>query len=255
MLTALTRAVSPGLADCELTFLARQKIDGAKAIEQHQGYEECLAQLGVRVIRLPAAPDLPDSVFVEDTAIVLDELAVIARPGATSRQAETGSVADALSAFRPLKFIQPPATIEGGDVMLVDRTLYVGLSARTNAAGIEQLRAIVEPYGYEVRVVEVTGCLHLKTACAYLGGRTMLVNRQWINSKTLSGFDLLNVARDEHWAANVLAVSDIVFIADGFSLTRALVEARGFETRAIDISELQKAEAGLTCLSLVFNVE
>lgn len=252
MLTALTRAVSPRLADCELTFLARQKIDGAKAIEQHRGYEECLAQLGVRVIRLPAAPDLPDSVFVEDTAIVLNELAVIARPGATSRQAETGSVADALSAFRPLKFIQPPATIEGGDVMLVDRRLYVGLSARTNAAGIEQLRAIVEPYGYEVRVVEVTGCLHLKTACAYLGGRTMLVTRRWINSQPLEEFDLIDAPDDELWATNTLTIGDTVFMVDGFPRTRVSLKERGFDVHPIDISEFQKAEAGLTCLSIIF---
>ncbi|MGH9754642.1 MAG: dimethylarginine dimethylaminohydrolase family protein [Blastocatellia bacterium] len=252
MLTALTRAVSPNLADCELTFLARQNIDVGKAIEQHRGYEECLARLGVRVIRLPAKPDLPDSVFVEDTAIVLDELAVIARPGATSRQAETESVADTLSAFRPLKFIQPPTTIEGGDVMRVDRTLYVGLSARTNPAGIEQLRAIVEPFGYEIKVIEVTGCLHLKTACAYLGGRTMIVNRRWINIQKLTEFDLINVPRYESWAANALAIGATVLTTSGFPKTRALIEERGFKIRVINISELQKAEAGLTCLSLVF---
>ena len=142
-------------------------------------------------MRLPAEPDLPDSVFVEDTAILPDELAIIIRPGATSRQAETEGVADALAEFRPLKFIQPPATIEGGDVMRVDRTLYTGLSARTNPAGIEQFRAIVKPCGYEVRAVEVTGCLHLKTACTYLCARTMLVNRRWINIQKLAEFDLM----------------------------------------------------------------
>jgi dimethylargininase len=251
-ITAITRAVGPGLADCELTYLARQKIDLAKAIEQHRGYEECLARMGVRIVRLPAEPDLPDSVFVEDAAIVLDELAVITRPGATSRRAETESVADVLSDFRQLKFIQPPATIEGGDVMRVGRTLYTGLSARTNLAGVEQLRVIVEPCGYEVRVVEVTGCLHLKTACTYLGARTMLVNRRWIDIQRLAEFDLIDAPNDEPWAANTLTIGDVVFIADGFSRTRVLLKDRGFDVRAIDISELRKAEAGLTCMSLVF---
>jgi dimethylargininase len=251
-LTAITRAVSPSLADCELTFLARQKIDVAKAIEQHRGYGECLARLGVRLVRLPAEPDLPDSVFVEDTAIVLDELAIITRLGATSRQAETESVADALSEFRPLKFIQPPATIEGGDVMRVNRTLYTGLSARTNLEGIEQLRAIAEPYGYEIRVVEVTGCLHLKTACAYLGARTMLLNRRWIKVQNMTEFDLINVSRYEPWAANTLTMGDTVVMVDRFPRTRVSLKERGFDVHTIDIGEFQKAEAGLTCLSLIF---
>jgi dimethylargininase len=203
-------------------------------------------------MRLPAEPDLPDSVFVEDTAIALDELAIITRPGAISRRAETGSVASSLSQFRPLTFIQPPATLEGGDVMRVNRMLYVGLSARTNSPGITQLCAIVKPYGYEVRVVEVTGCLHLKTACAHLGGRAMLVNPRWINVKKLMEFDLINVPRYEPWAANALAVGDTVLTASLFPETRELLEERGFDVHTIDISEFQKAEAGLTCLSLIF---
>lgn len=252
MRTAITRAVSPGLADCELTFLARQKIDVANAIEQHLGYEKCLERLGVRVTRLPAEPDMPDSVFVEDTAIVLDKLAVITWPGATSRQAERESVAAALSEFRPLKFIRPPATIEGGDVMRVDRTLYTGLSARTNREGISQLREIVEPHNYRVETVETVGCLHLKTGCVYLGNQTILANRNWINVQPLAGFDLIDVPEDEPWAANTLTIGDTVLTPSGFPKTRELIEERGFKTLMIDISELRKAEAGLTCLSLIF---
>lgn len=251
-LTAITRAVSPRLADCELTFLARQKIDVDKAVEQHRGYEGCLARLGVRLVRLPEELNLPDSVFVEDTAIVLDELAIITRPGATSRQAETESVADALSDFRPLKFIQPPATIEGGDVMRVDRTLYTGLSARTNREGLSQLREIVEPYNYRVETIETAGCLHLKTGCAYLGHQTILANRNWIDVQTLAGFDLIDVPEDEPWAANTLTIGDTVMTPSSFPKTRGLIEERGFKTLMVDISELQKAEAGLTCLSLIF---
>lgn len=253
MLAALTRAVSPGLADCELTFLARQRIDVAKAIEQHRNYEDRLAQLGVqRVIQLSPDQGLPDSVFVEDTAIVLDELAVITRPGAASRQAETALVAESLSAYRPLRFIQPPATIEGGDVMRVDRTLYVGLSPRTNQAGVDQLRAFVEPHGYRIETIEAPGCLHLKTACTYLGHRTMIANRAWINVQPLSEFTLIDVPEDEPWAANTLAIGETVLMADGFPRTRTMLEERGFKTQTIDIGELRKAEAGLTCLSVIF---
>lgn len=195
---------------------------------------------------------MPDSVFVEDVAVVLDELAVITRPGAASRQTETASVAEALSAFRPLKFIQPPATLEGGDVMRVDRTLYAGLTARTNLAGIEQLRTIVAPHGYEVRTVEAAGCLHLKTACAYLGAQMMLVNRRWINVQPLARFDLIDAPDDEPWAANTLTIGAKVLMADGFPQTRVLLEERGFDVLTIDISELQKAEAGVTCMSVIF---
>ena len=251
-LTAITRAVSPGLADCELTFLSRQKIDVAKAIEQHRGYEESLERLGVRVIRLPAEPDMPDSVFVEDTAIALDELAVITRPGAPSRQAETESVAGAISEFRTLKFIQPPATIDGGDVMRIDRTLYIGLSARTNSEGVSQLREIVAPHNYRVETIETAGCLHLKTGCVYLCHQTILANRNWINLQLLAGFDLIDVPEDEPYAANTLTVGDTILTSSGFPKTRRLIEERGFKTQVIDISELQKAEAGLTCMSLIF---
>lgn len=253
MLTAITRAISHKLAECELSFLPRQPIDLARAREQHRKYEEVLAQAGAqRIIRLSVEPDLPDSVFVEDTAVVLDELAVITRPGAESRRAEAASVAEALSTFRPLAFIESPATLEGGDVMRVDRTLFVGLSARTNRAGVDQLRAIVEPRGYRVEPVEISGCLHLKTACTYLGRRTILANRRWINIEPLAEFALIDVHEDETWAANTLTIGGTTLMADCFPRTRALLEGRGFKVRTVDISELRKAEAGLTCSSLVF---
>jgi dimethylargininase len=253
MTTAITRAVSPSLIDCELTFLERAQIDIPKAVAQHRNYEDALRRLGARQIeRLASGPDLPDSVFIEDTAIVLDELAVITRPGVVSRQPETAAVAEALLAHRPLEFIHSPATIEGGDALRVGRTLFVGLSARTNGTGVAQLRAIVEPYGYEVRAVETPGCLHLKTACSHLGRRTMLVNRRWIDTHDLAGFELIDVPEAEPWAANVLSIGDAVLMAEGSPRTRALLERHGFSTQTVDISEFQKAEAGLTCLSLLF---
>src|SRR5262249_34309175 len=149
-------------------------------------------------------------------------------------------------------FLQPPATIEGGDIMRVDHTLYVGLSARTNLAGAEQLREIAAPYGYRVEPIETPGCLHLKTACTYLGRQTMLVNRRWLGVQKLAEFHLIDVHEDEPWAANTLPIGDTVLMANGFPRTRALLEEHGFDVGTIAIGELQKAEAGVTCLSLIF---
>lgn len=253
MLTTITRAMSPSINDCELTFHARQEIDVAKAVEQHRAYEELLRQLGVRVIALPAEPDLPDSVFVEDAAVVVDEIAVMTRMGAESRRGETESLARALSVYRPLAFMEAPATLDGGDVMRIGRTLFVGASSRTNADGISMLREILAPYGYQVKGVEVKGCLHLKSGCSYVGRNSVLVNRSWIDAAQLKEFDLIDVAATEPTAANALLIEDVVIIPSSFPQTKAMLEERGFSVRAIDVSELQKAEGGVTCTSLIFN--
>jgi dimethylargininase len=250
MLTAVTRAVSPNLALCELEFLERQPIDAVQAAAQHRQYETCLESLGVRVIALPAEPDLPDSVFVEDPAIVLDEFAVICRTGAESRRGEADSLAQALAPFRGLKRITAPATIEGGDVMLVGKTLYVGVSRRTNREGIRQLAEIVEPCGYRVEPVQVLGSLHLKSACCCLGQDLVLANREWI--EPLPGVRVLDVPAQEPWAANVLRIGETVLMPASFPCTRDVLERSGFRVVTVDISELQKAEAGVTCSSLIF---
>jgi dimethylargininase len=249
MLTAITRAVSPAISECELTFLDRAPIDYERAAEQHRAYEECLRLLGAHVISLPALPDLPDSVFVEDPAVVLDEIAVIARPGAASRRPEAEGIAAALAPLRPLARIEAPGTLEGGDVIRAGRNLYVGLSQRTNAEGIAQLAAIAKPHGYSVTAVEVRACLHLKSGACYLGRGTMLANRGWIDAAAFAGYRLLDVA--EEWAADVLAIGDVVLMPAGFPKTAAVLEAAGFGVRTIDVSELQKAEAGVTCMSLI----
>src|SRR5579871_3627434 len=184
MLHAITRAVSPSLANCELTFVDRQPIDIVKAQAQHTAYEHLLAKLGIHVHSLPAEPSLPDSMFVEDPAIVLDELAVILPLGTKSRQPEAESLAKALAPFRKLARIIAPAAIEGGDVLRIDRTLYVGRTTRTNAEGIRQLAAILAPHDYKVVPVSVTGCLHLKSAVTYLGRNTLLANRAWFETKS-----------------------------------------------------------------------
>jgi len=253
MLTAITRAVSPAIVNCELTFLDRQLIDLEKARQQHRVYEELLEKLGARVINLPAEPALPDSMFVEDPAIVLDELAVILPLGTASRQPEAVSLAKALAPFRTLKFITAPASMEGGDVLRIGRKLYAGLSTRTNAQGLEQLAKILQPHNYEVISVPVTGCLHLKSAVTYIGRNTLLANRRWFDSAALAGYDWIDVDPQESHAANALAVGDTVLFPASFPKTRARLAAAGFAVTPVDIAELQKAESGLTCSSLLFD--
>jgi dimethylargininase len=252
MLTAVTRAVSPAIVHCELSFIDRNPISLATAKQQHHAYEKLLANLGARVISLPAEPDLPDSMFVEDPAIVLDELAVILPLGTQTRRREAASLARALSPFRKLEYVTLPGTLEGGDVLHIGRKIFVGLSRRSNAEGIRQLAAILAPHRYEVIAVPVTGCLHLKSAVTYLGGNTLLANRGWFDTTLLSQFDWLDVDPAEPHAANALAFGGTVIFPASFPLTRARIEARGFSVTSLDISELQKAESGLTCSSLLF---
>ena len=252
MLIAITRAVSRSINNCELTFHARQEIDAEKAARQHQAYEEALRQFGARVISLAEEPDLPDAVFVEDAAIVVDEVAVMTRMGAASRRPETESLARALEAHRTLKFIEAPATIDGGDVMRIGRELFAGRSSRTNDEGISQLAALLAPYGYRVKGVEVKGCLHMKSGSSYIGRNSILINRSWVDSTEFEEFDLIDVPDTEPAAANVLLIEDAVIVPNSFPQTIATLEARGFGVRAIDVSELQKAEGGVTCTSLIF---
>jgi dimethylargininase len=252
VLTAITRAVSPALANCELTFVDRQPIDIAKAQSQHTAYEHLLAKLGIHVHSLAAEPALPDSMFVEDPAIVLDELAVILPLGTKSRQPEAESLAKALAPFRKLAYVTAPGAIEGGDVLRIDRTLYVGQTARTNAEGVRQLAAILAPHNYQVVPVRVTGCLHLKSAVTYLGRGTLLVHRRWFDTTPFANFQWIDVDPAEPHAANALTIADTVIFPASFPRTRARIESAGFHVTALDISELQKAESGLTCSSLIF---
>lgn len=253
MKTAITRGVGGSIIDCELTYAPRQHIDAHKAIEQQRAYEESLKRLGVRVVSLPYNAELPDSTFVQDTAIVVEELAVIARMGATTRRRETELMTAVLSSFRDLKFINHNGTLEGGDVIMVGRTFYVGISSRTNREGVEQLRDILKPFDYQVKGVEVKGCLHLSTACSYVGRQTMLVNGSWVDTSQIGEFDVIEVPPAEPWAANTVVVDDVVLMPDRYPLTRALLEGRGFRVQTVDISELEKAEAGLSCLSILFD--
>jgi dimethylargininase len=252
MFTAITRAVSPALAKCELLFLSREPIDLDRACAQHRAYEALLGRLGAHVISLPAEPALPDSMFVEDPALVLDELAVILPLGAESRRPEGASLAQALAKFRKLAYVTLPGTMEGGDILRIGRKLFAGVSKRTNNEGIRQLRAILKAHGYEIIPVRVTGCLHLKSAVTFIERNTLLANRAWIDTEPFAGYDWIDVACEEPQAANALALGGTVLFPASFPHTRARLESCGFHVTPLDISELQKAESGLTCSSLLF---
>lgn len=253
MLTAITRAVSPALVQCELSFIERQAIDLAKANQQHHEYEKLLASLGARVISLPPEPELPDSMFVEDPALVLDEMAVIFPLGTPSRRREAVTIAAALAPFRKIERVEPPGMMEGGDILRVGRKLYAGLTARTNPDGIAQLARIVASHGYEVVAVPVTGCLHLKSAVTALDDKTLLANRALFDSSAMPRYDWVDVDPSEPHAGNALALAGTIIFPASFERTRSRIEERGFDVTSLDISELQKAESGLTCSSLLFD--
>lgn len=252
MLTAITRAVSPAIVNCELSFIARQPIDLQIARAQHHTYEQLLEKLGAQVISLPAEPNLPDSMFVEDPAIVLNELAVIFPLGTESRRPEAVTLAQVLAKFRKLEHITLPGTVEGGDVLRLGRNIFVGLTKRSNAEGIRQLAVILAPHDYEVIAVPITGCLHLKSAVTSLGRDTLLANRAWLNPSSFSNCNWIDVDPAEPHAANALAFANTIIFPASFPRTRARIEAAGFHVTPLDISELQKAESGLTCSSLIF---
>jgi len=252
-LIAITRAVSPTMNDCQLAFVERQPIDIAKAIAQHDEYEACLRSLGIAVVSLPALPDMPDAVFVEDPAIVLDEVAIMTRMGAESRRGESASLGEAVARFRPLRWIAEPGTLEGGDVVTMGCTLFVGRSARSNQEGLTQLTCELAPFGYAVRALEMQGCLHLKSACTYLGRGTLLANRDWVDLRAVEDTRVIDVAPGEPAAADVLAIGETIVIPASFPETARLLEREGWRVQPIDVSELQKAEAGVTCMSLIFN--
>jgi len=237
---------------CELTYLPRVEIDLARAAGQHRQYEACLRELGAQVISLPPEGDLPDSVFVEDPAVVVDELAVMTRMGVESRRREGDSLADALAPFRPIRWMRTPATLEGGDVMRAGRKVFAGTSSRTNPEGIRQLGEALAPFGYQVRAVEVRGCMHLKTGCSYIGDNTLLANRQWIDPQAFAEFRILDVAPEEPWASNVLRIGHTLLMPAAYPATAARLESAGWKVRTVDVSELMKAEAGVTCMSLLF---
>lgn len=249
---AITRAISPRFDECELTHLDRSPIDLELARAQHHAYEQALQSLGVEVCSLPAAGEYPDSVFVEDTALVLDEVALLTRPGADSRKGEVESIARALAPYRKIIRIEAPGTVDGGDILRLGKNIYVGLTTRSNRSAIEQMQSALTPYGYTVTGVPVTGCLHLKSAVTQASGDTLLINPAWVDKGYFPGWKFIEVDPDEASAANIVLVPGGAIFPKHFPKTQKKLEDAGIKLTLVPATEVAKAEGAVTCCSLVF---
>ena len=253
MWTAITRAVSPRMAECELSHVPRMPIHLGRAQGQHTAYRAALEALGCTVLALPAQPGFPDSVFVEDVALVFDEVAIATRPGAESRREEGHPVLELLAGFRRVLRIEAPGTLDGGDVLRIGKRVFVGASARSNRAGHDQLRALLTPYGYTVESVDLRDCLHLKSAVTQVAEQNVLLNPAWLlDASVFAEYRWIEVDPAEEHAANALRIGDALVYPDCFPGTLARLRKAGIEVRTVDVSELQKAEGAVTCCSLVF---
>jgi dimethylargininase len=254
MFIAITRRISPAINQCELTHIPREPIGYERACAQHRQYEDALRSLGMNIISLEAEPDLPDSVFVEDVALVLEECAIMLNPGAASRRPEVASVEKALAPYRDIFRVLPPATIDGGDILTVGRTIYVGMSSRSTDNAIDQIKVFLEPRNYRVRAVNVTGCLHLKSAVTQVSEDTLLVNPEWVSKDDFPGMHFIGVDPSEPYAANAVLVDRTIIYPSSFPKTRAKLEKAGINLLVVDADELAKAEGAVTCCSLIFKV-
>jgi dimethylargininase len=252
-LMAITHTPSTNMQEYERTYVDDQAIDLALANAQHAAYCAALRRCGAEVITLDVNSAMADCVFVEDTAIVLEEIAVMMSPGAPSRRREPAGIEPTLRAYREVKRVTLPGTIDGGDVVVAGKQIFVGRSARTNDAGIDALRAIVTRHGYVVHPIAVTGCLHLKTACSYLPSGRFLVNRDWIDISRFPASLLVDVPAGEPWAGDVLVIGHHVIASDAFPRTIEMLKRGGADVIPVSVSEFAKAEGGVTCLSHVFN--
>jgi dimethylargininase len=221
-------------------------------LAQHKAYTEALSALGLHVIVLEAEPDYPDAYFCEDTAVVTPDVAVITNPGAVSRRGEVDTIEPVLARYRPTTRIRPPGTVDGGDVLMIDRHFLIGLSERTNREGAEQLGQILESYGCTWTAIPVGKGLHLKSSVNYIGRDILLVSNDFAERDEIKWFDKVVVDDNESYAANTLWVNDCLFVARGFPKTRRQLEGRDFKVQELDVSEMRKMDGGLTCLSLRF---
>lgn len=251
MLLAVTRDVSPRFNECEITHIDRTPIDVGTAQAQHHAYVQALKELGCAVLELPAEPDLPDSVFVEDSAVILPEAALITNPGADSRKPETDSIVRALAPYRELVYIKPPATVDGGDVLVLGRDIYVGMSTRSNTHAVDQMNLMLRRFGYRAHKVELHDCLHLKTAVTRLDDKTLLINRNWVDVEHFEGYDLIGVDASEPLAANCLPLNGSVIYPTAFPKTMIKLKDRGYNVKPVIVDELAKAEGAVTCCSLI----
>ena len=252
MIWAITRDISDAFEYCQLTHLDRVPIDLPRARAQHDAFEWTLVEVGCTVRRIDASADMPDSVFIEDMAIVFPEAAVIARPGADSRRVEVPGVVSALRRFGiPTREIADPGTLDGGDVLRIGRQVFIGSSTRTNATAINQMRRFLRPLGYRVSAVPVEGCLHLKSAVTAVSADTVLINTRWVSADAFGAFHQIPVDEDEPAAANALLIEDEVVYPAGFPKTAARLKKHGLRVRVVELDELAKAEGGVTCCALV----
>lgn len=250
-LRALLRTPSPALADCELTHIDRIEIDIDRALAQHRAYAALLTRLGVKVTILDPLADFPDSCFVEDAALAFPECFVLTSPGATARQGEPAIMREALPADRAIFSIGLPATIDGGDVLQIGKSVFVGLTSRTNAAGIDALRLAIARFGYSVTAVPGDAALHLKTAVTAASDGCVLINPALVDRSFFAAFDQVECDRAEPFAGNCLQVGETLVMQSAHPRTAERLRAGGFAVESIDVSEFAKAEAGLTCLSLL----
>lgn len=252
MPSALIRPVSPRMGECELTHLDRQPIDIALAITQHRAYEQTLESLGYNLVRVPAAPELPDSIFVEDTVLVLDEVAIITLPGAESRRPETKAIATVLEPLRKLHYIEAPGILDGGDILRINKKIWIGLSHRSNQLAVDQVQAHLAPYGYQVIGLEIAECLHLKSAVTQVGESTLLINSTWVDPGFFPGFQLIEVDPAEPGAANALYLNGSVIYPLNYPKTMQKLRNAGVSVLPVNQSEVIKAEGGVTCCSVIF---
>ncbi len=248
---AVIREVSPRFNECEITHIERTPIDVDIARSQHRSYVDTLKQLGCAVLELPAEADLPDSVFVEDTAFILPEAAVITRPGADSRKPETESIAQALSPLTKLLFLREPATLDGGDVLVVGKRIFVGISTRSNDEAIRQLQELLGGYGYTVTGVPLHDCLHLKSAVTRVDDSTLLINKNCADTTFFADYHLIEVDPSEPYAANCLPIGDSIIFPTAFPKTCLRLAERGYKVIPVEVDELAKAEGAVTCCSLI----
>ena len=230
----------------------REEISVALAKKQHARYCDALKQLGLNLIVVDEDKTLPDSCFVEDTAAIFGEKAVVCNMKTESRAKETLEVAKILSRLKDTYYIKPPATVDGGDILKAEDTVFVGLTARTNLHAVKQLEGILTKSDFRVVPVRVHDVLHLKSACTYLGDNCILVAEGFFETDLLNDFGRIVVPKGEGYAADCLAVNGMVLVAKGYPKTRKLIERAGFSTREMDVSEFRKGDGALTCLSILF---
>lgn len=247
-------AKTPGKSYVEgLTTSDLGKPDYDKLLVQHEAYVEALKKCGVEVTLLSASEEFPDSTFVEDAAVLTADFAVVTNPGAESRNGEIVEIESVLKDFyKKFHYIKSPGTLDGGDILQADNKFYIGISERTNEEGARQLKEILESEGFEATIIPLQKFFHLKTGIAYLGNNKMVVAGEFVDHPAFDEYDKIVISDEDEYSANCIRVNDYVIIPQGYSETKRKINEAGYETIELDMSEVQKQDGGLSCLSLRF---